>query len=528
MIRLKNDIGSKYFFRTALAFLFFFLSMISLFSISTPVFAGPDDDYHLASIWCAEGQKSEMCTEFTEDEYTTYGKIPGDLSGLLACKSRDISVSINCRDYADTGVATLTRINDGFYPNVFYRFFNTFVSQDALNSIVMMRLINSCVLFLLVCFAIFLLPIRSSIKIMQFFFLLMVPFPLFLMGTNNPQTWSVTLITPLYFIISNALGDFNLRKNMFLILENLYYLIATFMVIGSRGDGIYLILFLIVIVCLINLKHLNRLKILMVGFWIVIAFVLNNAFGPKTLSLASSNMESEGRSFTFHNILELPGFLLGVFGGRGDSGYLGLGSYDLPLPSISWVATALSIIIILAAGYNSTYHKFAFASGLFGVAFICIYGMNQQNANTAGFFQPRYILGFLIITLLVGMEKNIEGITQLKYFSVLLLTIIGYVSFTYAVVLRYSSGIRVESSEYLQLFAAPNTYVSKSLIHWEWFSGSLQGLYSLNSTFIFILMIFLTLCLTITLYLMREFYLRLDSVSQRNTIFGVNPLSKSN
>jgi hypothetical protein len=226
--------------------------------------------------------------------------------------------------------------------------------------------------------------------------------------------------------------------------------------------------------------------------------------------------------------MELPGFLLGIFGGKGDSGYLSLGSYDLPLPSISWVSTVLAIFLLLTAGYNYRYHNFAFILGLLGVASICLYGMNQELANTAGFFQPRYLLGFLFITLIVGIEKNLDRITQLRYSAVLFLSTIGYASFVFAVILRYSSGIRVEVSEYLQLFAAPNTYVSKSLIHWEWISGSIHGLYSFNSKFVFSLMIFLSLSLSTSLYLMRKYYLRLDSVSQRNTLFGVNPLSKSN
>ena len=254
------DDSRKSFLRTSIAFLFFFFALISFFSVTTPVFAGPDDDFHLASIWCADGHNSDTCSEITHDEYTTYGKIPGDLTGLLNCKSRDISVSSICKDYRESGVPTLTRINNGSYPSVFYKFFNLFVSQDSLNSIVMMRLINSCIIFLSICLAIALLPTRTSIKVLQFTFLLLVPFPLFLMGTNNPQSWTAILIIPVYFITSTILIDFNSQKMKILILQNLFYLVTAFMIIGSRGDGVYLILFLIAIVCLANLKHFNGPK----------------------------------------------------------------------------------------------------------------------------------------------------------------------------------------------------------------------------------------------------------------------------
>ncbi len=524
----KGDSDRKFFERSTSSLLLFFFILITCFSVITPVSAGPDDDFHLASIWCADGKNAKTCSEFTSDEYRTYGKIPGDLSVLISCKSRDISISPNCKDDADTGIATFVRVNNGEYPSIFYKFFNLFVSQDSLKSIIIMRLFNSCLVFLSICFAIALLPIRSSTKILQFSFLLLVPFPLFLLGTNNPQSWSAFLIIPVYFIVSNILVDFNYLKRKILVLQNLFLMVTVIMIIGSRGDGIYLILFLIAIVCLANFKHIDKIKIPIVGFWIIAGFVLDRIFGPRNFALAVSNMESEGRSFTFHNIMELPGFLLGIFGAKGDSGYLSLGSYDLPLPSISWVAIALSLALLLSGGHSDNYHKFAFVVGLFGVAIICLYGMNQQMANTAGFFQPRYLLGFVFITLLVGIDKNLERITQLKYFAILFLSTLCYATFIYAVILRYSSGIRVESSEYLQMFAAPNTYVSKSLIHWEWISGSVHGLYSFNSELIFFIMLALSLSLSTSLYLMRKYYLRLDSVSQRNTIFGVNPLLKSN
>jgi hypothetical protein len=107
--------------------------------------------------------------------------------------------------------------------------------------------------------------------------------------------------------------------------------------------------------------------------------------------------------------------------------------------------------------------------------------MHLQGASTAGYLQPRYLLGFILILLSTALMENFEKITSPRLLIALFFLFIGFVGFVYSVILRYSSGILVENSKYLEMYSGPNTYVSKETIHWRMFQGDIYGLVTLNS-----------------------------------------------
>lgn len=508
------------------AVLLFLVSMF--FSLITPVFSGPDDDYHLASIWCADGERSEKCEDVYSDEYTTYGKVPGELFELLNCKTRNISESPSCDSVDSSRKPSYVRISNDAYPKGYYKFFNLFISDDVESSILTMRLVNSLVLFLAFLIAMMILPLKSTQRMLTSTYLLFLPFPLFLMGTNNPQSWSVFLVIPMYFVMSQVLRNLHDTKNSFFLAQNVFLLMGALMMIVSRGDGIYLLLFLVVTSSITQIRNFSsRLSFILVS-WITIIFVLDSIFGPKDLNLSAAKMESDGKSYFLHNILELPGFILGIFGGKGDSGYLSLGSYDLPLPSLAWTSISLGLLAILLINFTSAIRLFAFFIAILGVCFIALYGMHEQSANTSGFFQPRYLLPFIFVSVLVKLEDSYDKAGSTRIIFVVSFLFIGFMTFVYAVILRYSSGINVEESKYLQLFSIPNQYVSKSTIRWGQFSGEINGILPMDSTVALLVLVILWMSISISqIYILRS-QEKIDSVSQRKTLFGVNPLLNRN
>ena len=459
-----------------------------LFSIITPVFAGPDDDFHLASIWCAEGEKDNQCMAISNDEYTTYGQVPNGLVSLLQCKSRVISDPPNCSLQNERPGYSNVRINSSAYPSGYYKFNSFFVTSDINLSILKMRFFNALIFGVALLLAYVLIGLNSSKKMLVSSALLLVPFPLFLIGTNNPQVWSVLTIVPMYFVFSEALQKSSIRITSLQLLRYVYLLCGVNMYIASRGDGVYILLFLIGVLSVTCFREISKKRITFISCCLLIVLGLNKLFGPSGMQLGLAKMESNGNSYVLHNLLELPGFLVGIFGGKGDSGYLSLGSYDLPLPSLAWFSTLIVLFTILFLGSRDSARIFAFSVALMGIAIISLYGMSQQSANTAGFFQPRYLLPFVFIALLVMFESNLERITRIRVGIVIVFQLVAFLTFMYAVLLRYSSGIPVEQSKYLELFALPNTYVSKSMINWNTFSGDLNGIIPFSARTIFITM----------------------------------------
>jgi hypothetical protein len=456
------------------------------FSVITPVFSGPDDDFHLGSIWCADGISQANCVSTSNDEYTTYGQVPNGLGDLLRCKSRVVSDAPNCTSLPDRSGYAQVRINDSAYPMGFYKFNNLLITSDVKQSIAKMRISNSILLLLALFVSFLILPLGSAVKMIVSSTILLLPFPLFFVGTNNPQVWSLTTIIPLYFVFSEAYRNLDTKHDTIQIIRYVFLIFVTGLFVSSRGDGMYILIFLLGVIALADLKNLNKERVIFAAIWTTSIMVVDKIYGADGMRLSSAKMQSDGNSFNLHNILELPGFALGMFGGRGDSGYLGLGSYDLPLPSLFWSSILFVLFTFLSISHKDRFRDMAFAVGIIGVFVISLYGMNQQAANTAGFFQPRYLLPFALIAILVKLERNLDHVSWTRVILTMVAQLLAFIVFLYAVVLRYSSGIQVENSKYLELFSLPNTYVSKSMINWGVFSGELNGLVTLPAGTVFV------------------------------------------
>lgn len=483
---------------------FVFGAILTIFSVITPVFSGPDDDFHLGSIWCSEGIDETKCKGVSRDEYTSYGQVPPDLFSLIACKGRNISEISDCSAETPRDTPTNVRINSGAYPSGFYRFFHNFILSDAKDSVLVMRIVNIFIFISILVFSALLLNRERVLKLFFSIILTAIPFPIFLMGTNNPQTWSLLVVIPMYFVISQILDDLENQKETRVLTKNIFLIITTVMAISSRGDGIYLLAFLFTVCALNHFQRFNKRISIFFMSWISILVIMNLNFGPKSLKLSSAKMPSENESYSLHNILELPAFLLGVLGGKGDSGYLSLGSYDLPLPSISWAFLTLSIAAISLFRFEMKSKGLTVLISLLAVVFIALYGLNQQSASTSGFFQPRYLLPFLMVAATALVDMNLNFATDRRILFIFAGLFVSFCSFAYAVILRYSTGINVEDNKYLEIFSAPNPYVAKNSIVWTELTGRTQGVIEMNSRLTFIILAILWFLLLYALFYLKR------------------------
>jgi hypothetical protein len=217
-------------------------------------------------------------------------------------------------------------------------------------------------------------------------------------------------------------------------------------------------------------------------------------------------MPSKDPGYLLHNILEFPGFILGLFGGKGDSGYLALGEFDVPLPSIAMVAIIFALIVLFSEKSKSEGSRGAIFAGTIGTCFIGLYSMHLQGASTSGYFQPRYLLAFILVLISVVLLERVEHIPNKKFQIALTSLFIGYLGYLYAVILRYSTGVYVEKSKYLEIYSMPNTYVSKETIHWKMFSGDLYGLITINTYLCFWILSISWLIILLSLYYSRNIY----------------------
>ena len=486
-----------------------YLAFTTFSSVLTPAFSGPDDDFHLASIWCAKGVDAPNCMHVTPGDYWSIATVPSELVALHRCKPRDISASGHC-EWAETTEPTGTiRSNNGSYPKLFYSVNNLFIGSDTHQSIIKMRVFNALLVGILLIIGLALLPRKNKWPVMAATIFTSIPFPLFMLGTNNPQSWSLSLIIPLFNVFNFVVVDSNVKfSNLRKAFAVLYVLIASSLIIGARADGKFVLLFAIGISALQNIQKMDKKRITIIFVSVLSTGLLSKLLGAPTPNFQTSRMESFSPGYLLHNLVEFPGFILGIIGGKGDSGYLSLGEYDLPLPSIVFASILCSWAFLLSE--RSANKAFARISviALAGIAFIGMYSMYLQGASTAGYFQPRYLLAFCLILLTYMFTEKFKDISQRKLLIALTSLFIAYIGYIYAVILRYSSGIFVEKSKYLQVYSGPNTYVSKEMIHWRLFSGDLYGLITIDSKLCFVMLSTIWLGILVAVYLSRSYFLQ--------------------
>ena len=119
------------------------LVVLGGWAVASPVGSAPDDDFHLTSIWCANGARADLCLA---------GPTPGERivppAVLYApCFAQDPEVTAVCQlGYLEDGpeptVVTSRGSFESNYPPLFYATMNLFAGPDVIASALVMRLVN--------------------------------------------------------------------------------------------------------------------------------------------------------------------------------------------------------------------------------------------------------------------------------------------------------------------------------------------------------------------------------------------------
>jgi hypothetical protein len=126
--------------------------------LSVPYGAGPDMDYHMASIWCAWGEKPDICenAEFTEQDPTAQfrNNASAEVPFMFQlCDSRNIDFWPYCEVETERPETQRLRMAPPEHMSLYYKVAHTFVGDGISQSVLRIRLMNnliaSAVLFLL-------------------------------------------------------------------------------------------------------------------------------------------------------------------------------------------------------------------------------------------------------------------------------------------------------------------------------------------------------------------------------------------
>jgi hypothetical protein len=376
-----------------------FLAIIALicWAFASPVGSSPDDDFHLASIWCAAGDKPTECSPAADESMRAVPEAIGK-KPCFAHKSRQ---SAACQDTSPDGRSDLTTTSrgnfQGLYPSLYYLTMNPFVGASIEVSVLLMRIFSILLFVGLTTVLYVLLPVRRRSTLIWGLAISIVPLGLFLVASNNPSGWAIISGGTLWISLVGYFESSGARKVGLGVTSALSAVIGA----GSRADSAAYVALAVVVAFLLTARLDRR--------WIIsallpVALVLAAAvfyFSTQQTSVAVSGLpgyaaSSQPLSWRYlfiTDLLNVPSLWAGVFG------TWPLGWMDTLMPAMVWVGGLGCFAALAFTGLVSlSTRKVLAVSVIVGaLLFMPAYVLAQSGAIVGEGVQPRYIQPLVIM-----------------------------------------------------------------------------------------------------------------------------------
>lgn len=302
--------------------IFAFLAL-SAWAFASPVGASPDDDYHLASIWCANEARTDLCQPDLED--SNYRLVFREIMAA-PCYVADDTASAGCQEWSSDPKPTHGADHGnwiGAYPPVYYAVMNVFASNDVQASALAMRVVNVALFVGLTTALAWLLPIELKTPLIAGWTITIVPLGGYLIASNNPGAWALIGVGASWLA---ALGWFRTsgRRSWALGVLTVF---AVLIAAGARTDAaVYSILGLGIASFLsFERSRMFGLKLLLPAVLVAMALVFFTASGYSDVAIGGLNgglpanareVRDPGGVLAF-NVISIPQLWTGVFGSWG-------------------------------------------------------------------------------------------------------------------------------------------------------------------------------------------------------------------
>ncbi len=408
--------------------------------LSSSIGSSPDEDYHLVSIWCAQGERDKLCS---------YGNSPGE---VLAPEA--LVIAANCFAFnpqnsgacnlpgAEKFLATKRNNSDGAYPPIFYQTMSIFASTNIESSVLLMRFFNAFLFVFLVTITILSSPRKIRLPMIGGILVTSVPLGVFLIPSLNPSSWAIMSATILWpSIVGYIHSTSKMKKGLLLSITYIGTLIGS----GARGDAAIYSLIALVVACLLSWTAIKgNPKILLPVLGIVpLALFLFSTSGQAGVTKPISIGTSPDFGLFVSNLVALPSLWIGSLGGWG------LGWLDTQMPPLVTVSTVFAFSGAIFFGL-SRWKRGKNTSLLLlasSITALPMYVLTNEGISVGVGVQPRYLYPILIMiagVALWGVSRNNHGL-KLSQIVVLAscLTIANSVAL-HVNIRRYISGVDVQ------------------------------------------------------------------------------------
>lgn len=407
--------------------------LLGAWALSSPVGATPDEDFHLASIWCGSGERDGLCGPGSVPENRA---IPDKIEESI-CYAHDDTESAACQgpNFQDAGygLTDTRRVNsDTQYPSGYYFWSSLLASDNLTLSTIALRFAHAAVFTILAISLWLLLPRGNRPGLLGGIALTFVPLGLFLIPSVNPSGWAIAsgaLLLP-------ALAGYFRASGWRMWTLAAFAVLAALMSLGSRGDSAAYTVVAALAASVLSFE-LTR------GFWLrailPIAIVVSAAvafLSAGQTGLALEGMTQSGFDYLnpgellVQNILALPELFVGVLGQSFDgTEFTGLGWLDTPLPATVWGPTAIVFagVVFVAIKWIDWRRAVALAGVGAAAMAVPLYILSTSHVLVGYQVQPRYIMPLVTMFAVVALTPSIvaqragigiPGLTRFQYWVV--------------------------------------------------------------------------------------------------------------
>lgn len=376
---------------------------LSAWLVSSPVGSATDDDFHLASIYCASSAPAQYCQpqngeyavpiEIWQASYCYRGQYPGQ--------------SASCQDLNLSGQTQLLspgQVNKtSLYPGGFYWVMGFFAGGDVQASVFAMGAASIFLAVIGIVGALSIAPpnIRQAGGIG--FLVAANPFGWFLIPSTNPSSWALLGIG-LYWVLllTHLLTESEWRR---WVSGGGAIVLAGLACIARADAGPMLIVLDLAVGILVYRRRLSAPRLRSAGIIVVWSLIvaawsllISGQTGASSGAIGGNVVAVTGRGLNslIFNLVNFPQYVFGVFG-YAEMGWLNVTHVGSEIPlSVPILATML-IGALLFVGFSQYSRSIMLAWLLVVVAIMAYPGWIWFSTKTAypSIMQPRYVLPLL-------------------------------------------------------------------------------------------------------------------------------------
>ncbi len=368
----------------------------SAWAVSSPAGSSPDEDFHLASVWCAWGPRPGMCETWTDYDNRLVPAMVLD----AACYRFLPEASGQCPPPDPTMAATTRGNFTDYYPNGFYVVMAVFSGPSMMPGVLLMRLLNAAIYTLSLAALLALSrPERRGIYMLGSL-VTIVPLSAFIIPAVNPSSWAVTAATLLWA----SAFEFGKAPHLTRRIQ-LGILVTVAMALGvfSRADSAVFSALALGLAWLV-IATFNR-RTLVVGGIVAIVGATVMAWASTLKSATQAlNPDQVGAARPDAWFSQLRDLMKVYFGGFGTSG---LGWLDTRMPAAVWVLAGGIYAMVLFWGLRRCHWRKGTALLLTFVGSSAVMMALASIRNAAMWiFQPRYFLPLLIMVVVIALAAD--------------------------------------------------------------------------------------------------------------------------